>query len=111
MLGEEVGEMNTCRNSGKGGAVCRIASPPGRVFMPNPWDVGTARLLHGLGCEALATTSAGLAYTLGRPDGEGVVTRDEAIAHARALVDATPLPVSADLENCFGERCPALTAS
>jgi 2-methylisocitrate lyase-like PEP mutase family enzyme len=72
--------------------------------LPNPWDAGTARVLAGLGFEALATTSAGLAYTLGRRDGEGLVTRDEALAHAAAIVEATPLPVSADLENCFGDE-------
>jgi len=76
---------------------------PGAFVIPNPWDVGTARILHGLGFEALATTSAGLAFSLGRPDAEGAVSRDEAIAHAKALVEATPLPVSADLENCFGD--------
>lgn len=76
---------------------------PGAFVIPNPWDVGTARILHGLGFEALATTSAGLAFSLGRPDAGGAVSRDEAIAHAKALDEATPLPVSADLENCFGD--------
>jgi 2-methylisocitrate lyase-like PEP mutase family enzyme len=76
---------------------------PGAFVIPNPWDVGTARVLHGLGFEALATTSAGLAFSLGRPDGEGAVTREEAIAHARTLVEAVPLPISADLENGFGD--------
>ena len=76
---------------------------PGAFVMPNPWDVGTARILAGLGFEALATTSAGLAFALGRRDGEGAVRRDEALAHARAIVSATPLPVSADLENGFGD--------
>jgi 2-methylisocitrate lyase-like PEP mutase family enzyme len=71
--------------------------------MPNPWHVGTARILGGLGFEALATTSAGLAFALGRRDGEGAVSRDEALAHARTIVSATPLPVSADLENGFGD--------
>ena len=75
----------------------------GAFVMPNPWDVGTARILAGLGFEALATTSAGFAFTLGRRDAEGAVTRDETLAHARTIVDATPLPVSADLENGFGE--------
>lgn len=75
----------------------------GVFVIPNPWDAGTARILAGLGFKALATTSAGLAYSLGRRDGEGAVTRDEAIAHARTIVDATPLPVSADLENGFGD--------
>jgi 2-methylisocitrate lyase-like PEP mutase family enzyme len=76
---------------------------PGAFVIPNPWDVGTARILAGLGFEALATTSAGLAFALGRRDGEGAVSRDEALAHARAIVGATPLPVSADLENGFGD--------
>jgi 2-methylisocitrate lyase-like PEP mutase family enzyme len=65
--------------------------------------VGTARILAGLGFEALATTSAGLAFALGRRDGEGAVSRAEALAHARTIVTATPLPVSADLENGFGD--------
>jgi 2-methylisocitrate lyase-like PEP mutase family enzyme len=75
----------------------------GAFVIPNPWDLGTARILAGLGFEALATTSAGLAFALGRRDGEGAVSRDEALAHARDIVRATPLPVSADLENGFGD--------
>jgi 2-methylisocitrate lyase-like PEP mutase family enzyme len=75
----------------------------GAFVIPNPWDVGTARILAALGFEALATTSAGLAFALGRRDGEGAVSRDEALAHARDIVRATPLPVSADLENGFGD--------
>ena len=76
---------------------------PGIFAIPNPWDAGSARVLAGFGFEALATTSAGLAFSLGRPDGEGVVDRDETLANARAIVEATPLPVSADLENGFGD--------
>jgi 2-methylisocitrate lyase-like PEP mutase family enzyme len=76
---------------------------PGAFVIPNPWDLGTARILAGLGFKALATTSAGLAFALGRRDGEGAVSRDEALAHARDIVRATPLPVSADLENGFGD--------
>src|ERR1700755_2358617 len=72
--------------------------------IPNPWDAGSARMLAGLGFEALTTTSAGLAFTLGRPDGANVVTREETFANARAIVDATSLPVAADLENGFGDR-------
>jgi 2-methylisocitrate lyase-like PEP mutase family enzyme len=75
---------------------------PGAFVIPNPWDAGTARILASLGFEALTTTSAGLAFTLGRRDGAGVVTRDEALANARAIVDATDLPVAADLENGYG---------
>jgi 2-methylisocitrate lyase-like PEP mutase family enzyme len=75
----------------------------GAFVIPNPWDVGTARILAGLGFEALATTSAGLAFALARRDGEGAISRDEALAHAQSIVGATPLPVSADLENGFGD--------
>jgi 2-methylisocitrate lyase-like PEP mutase family enzyme len=83
-------------------AFCALHQRAGAFVMPNPWDVGTARILTGLGFAALATTSAGLAFALGRRDAEGAVTRDEALAHAGTIVDATPLPVSADLENGFG---------
>jgi len=68
----------------------------------NPWDAGTARILTGLGFSALSTTSAGLAFTLGRRDGTASVSRDEALANARSIVEATPLPVAADLENGYG---------
>ena len=73
----------------------------GAFVIPNPWDRGSARVLAGLGFEALATTSSGFAFTLGRSD--GAVTRDEVLAHIRDLVAATPLPVSADLENCYSD--------
>jgi 2-methylisocitrate lyase-like PEP mutase family enzyme len=76
---------------------------PGAFVIPNPWDAGTARILAVLGFEALATTSAGFAFSLGRPDGAGAVTRDEALAHCRTIASATELPVSADLEKCFGD--------
>ncbi len=74
---------------------------PGAFVIPNPWDVGTARVLASLGFEALATTSAGLAFSLGLP--EGVVPREQALAHYRDIVAATDLPVSADLEKGFGD--------
>jgi 2-methylisocitrate lyase-like PEP mutase family enzyme len=75
---------------------------PGRpLLLPNPWDQGSARLLAWLGFEALATTSSGFAATLGRLDGS--VTREEAIGHAAAIVAATELPVSADLEAGFAD--------
>jgi 2-methylisocitrate lyase-like PEP mutase family enzyme len=76
---------------------------PETFVIPNPWDTGTARILAGLGFRALATTSAGFAFSLGRRDGEGAVSREEVLAHARGIVDATSLPVSADLENGFGD--------
>jgi 2-methylisocitrate lyase-like PEP mutase family enzyme len=77
---------------------------PGAFIIPNPWDAGSARLLASLGFEALATTSAGLAFALGRRDAEGLLTRDEALANAADIVQATNLPVSADLEDGFGPR-------
>jgi len=74
----------------------------GCFVIPNPWDAGSARMMAALGARALATTSAGFAFTLGRPD-MGGVTRDEALAHAEAIVAATPLPVSGDFENGFAD--------
>ena len=71
------------------------------LLMPNPWDLGTAKLLASLGFRALATTSSGHAATLGRPD--GAVTRAEALAHARSIVGAVDVPVSADLEAGFAD--------
>lgn len=75
----------------------------GCFVIPNPWDVGSARMMAALGAEALATTSAGCAFTLGRPD-MGRVSRDEALAHAESIVAATSLPVSGDLENGFADE-------
>jgi len=68
----------------------------------NPWDAGSARILTRLKYEALSTTSAGLAFSLGRKDGTGAVSRAEALANAKAIVEATELPVAADLENGYG---------
>ncbi len=77
--------------------------------MPNPWDAGTAKLLASLGFQALATTSSGHAATLGLLDGS--VDRDEALAHAASIVAAVDVPVSADLENGFGEDPDAVFAT
>jgi 2-methylisocitrate lyase-like PEP mutase family enzyme len=74
---------------------------PGAFVIPNPWDAGSARVLAALGFQALATSSGASAGTLGRRDGK--VTREEALAHSRAIVDATDLPVAADLEKGFGD--------
>lgn len=74
---------------------------PGAFVIPNPWDVGSARILAGLGFQALATSSAASACALGRRDGG--LTRDQALAHSRLIVNATDLPVSADLEKGFGD--------
>lgn len=76
---------------------------PGAFIIPNPWDAGTARILEQVGFEALTTTSAGLAFQLGKRDGTGDVTRAETLANAKAIADATDLPVAADLENGFGD--------
>lgn len=75
----------------------------GLLVLPNPWDAGSAKMLANLGFQALATTSAGLAFSLGRRDAEGAVSRDEALANARDIVAATVLPVAADLENGYGD--------
>src|SRR5438552_16881765 len=73
----------------------------GKAFViPNPWDAGSARVLAALGFKALATTSSGFAFTLGRLDGQA--TLDEVVEHAAALDQATDLPVSVDLENGYG---------
>jgi 2-methylisocitrate lyase-like PEP mutase family enzyme len=75
----------------------------GLFLMPNPWDAGTARLLADLGFEAIATSSAALAWSLGKVDAVGAVSRDQAIAHARLLHDATGLPVNGDFESGYGD--------
>jgi 2-methylisocitrate lyase-like PEP mutase family enzyme len=72
------------------------------LLLPNPWDLGSARLLASLGFRALATTSSGFAASLGRNDGS--VNREEALVHAAVIVAATDLPVSADLENAFADE-------
>lgn len=88
----------------------RALHVPGRpLLMPNPWDAGTAKLLASLGFQALATTSSGHAATLGRLD--GAVTRDEALAHAGAIMEAVDVPVSADLENGFADDPDAVFAT
>jgi 2-methylisocitrate lyase-like PEP mutase family enzyme len=70
--------------------------------MPNPWDRGSTRILEAMGFPALATTSAGFAFSIGRRDAEGGVSRDEAISHAAEIAAATDLPINADTENGFG---------
>src|SRR5262249_9416504 len=74
---------------------------PGAFVIPNPWDVGSARLLAGLGFQALATSSAASANAIGRKDGR--LTRDQAMTHSRSIVEPTSFPVSADLEKGFGD--------
>ena len=79
---------------------------PGAFIIPNPWDAGTARLLASLGFEALATTSLGLANSLGRVDGTNSVSRAEVIENCRVIAAATDLPVNADLENGYADEPP-----
>ena len=95
--------MTTPGQAEKGARFLALHQRDGAFIIPNPWDAGTARILARLGFEALTTTSAGLAFTLGRADGAGLVSRDETLANARAIADATDLPVAADLENGFGD--------
>jgi 2-methylisocitrate lyase-like PEP mutase family enzyme len=85
----------------KGNLFRALHQQPGAFVIPNPWDIGTARILAAIGFKALATTSAGLAFSLGLRDGQ--VSREQALAHCRAIVAATDLPVSADLEKGFGD--------
>lgn len=94
--------MNTAQAT-KAKIFQQLHERPGIFVIPNPWDAGSAKLLAGIGFEALATTSAGLAFSLGKPDGEGVVTREETLKNAQDIIAATNLPVAADLENGYGD--------
>jgi 2-methylisocitrate lyase-like PEP mutase family enzyme len=91
----------TLTQSEKGRAFRALHQRDTAFIIPNPWDAGTARLLAHLGFEALATTSMGYAFSLGRRD--NTLNRDETLAYASAIVSATNLPVTADLENGFGD--------
>jgi 2-methylisocitrate lyase-like PEP mutase family enzyme len=92
------------QSAGIRGAIFKKLHERAGVFViPNPWDAGSAKLLASIGFEALATTSAGLAFSLGKPDGEGVVTREETLKNAQDIIAATNLPVAADLENGYGD--------
>src|SRR5260221_11163806 len=97
--------------SEKGQIFPAVHARPGAFLIPNPWDGGTARLLTHLGFEALTTTSSGLAFTLGKRDGTGEVTREETLANAKAIAAATDLPVAANLENSFGASPEAAAAT
>jgi 2-methylisocitrate lyase-like PEP mutase family enzyme len=94
-------DHRTARDAGIARHFLELHSSETPLLMPNPWDLGSARLLRALGFNALATTSGGFAASLGRLDGN--VTREEALAHACAIAQATGLPVSADLEKCFAD--------
>ncbi len=81
----------------------QLHSADGAFVFPNPWDAGSAKMLASLGYKALATTSAGLAFALGRPDAEGAISLEENLANAQTIVAATELPVAGDLENGFAD--------
>ncbi len=85
----------------KGRVFAELHKRPGTFIIPNPWDIGSARLLEHLGFEALATSSAGYAFSIGKSD--NAVGRDAMLDHAKAVATATHLPVSIDLENGFGD--------
>ena len=80
-----------------------LHNSPGIFVIPNPWDAGSATILAHLGFKALATTSAGLSFSIGKPDGDGLVTREEALENVRIIAESTALPVSADMENGYGD--------
>ncbi len=88
--------------AGKGTFFRALHEQAAAFIIPNPWDVGTARLLAQLGIQALATTSAGFAFSTGRRDSK--VSRDEMLTHVGAMASATDMPLSADLENGYGDR-------
>ena len=92
------------RQAARAAAFRALHERPGAFIIPNPWDAGTARLLASLGFEALATTSLGLANSLGRPDGANAVSRREVLENCRMIADATDLPVNADLENGYAHE-------
>ena len=81
----------------KGNAFAALHEEPGAFIIANAWDAGSARLLQHLGFQALATTSAGFAFTIGKPDGERAVSREEHLGNAKAIAQASSLPVSAPL--------------
>ena len=98
-----MGEQKENIIQSKGEAFRVFHQQAGIFVIPNPWDAGSAKALEHLGFKALATTSAGLAYSLGKPDGYASVTREEAFQNIQSIVGASNLPVSADLENGYGD--------
>lgn len=96
--------MQTLSQLQKGNALKALHQRSGIFVIPNAWDAGSTRMLTALGYEAIATTSAGLAYSKGKPDGEGALTRSETFDNVAEIIAATHLPVSADLENGYGDE-------
>ena len=94
--------MSSTSQSQKAARFRGLHDRPAAFIIPNPWDVGSARILASMNFEALATTSTGFAHTLGQNDGS--VSRDRVLSHCKTIVEATDLPVSADLENGYGEN-------
>src|SRR5258708_2273108 len=92
-------------------ATFRALHESGCFVLPNPWDVGSAVYLQHLGFQALATTSAGFAFTQGLPDSVSAVPRDVMLAHIREVVAATPLPVNADFQNGYADEPEGVAAS
>jgi 2-methylisocitrate lyase-like PEP mutase family enzyme len=97
-------DMDVTAQAAKAGVFKMLHEREGLFIIPNPWDAGSATILEHLGFEALATTSAGLAFSLGRADGVAAVSREETLDNARMIVNASCLPVAADLENGFDQR-------
>jgi 2-methylisocitrate lyase-like PEP mutase family enzyme len=95
--------MDNAERAGRGEHFRELHDSGEMLVLSNPWDIGTARIFANLGFQGLATTSAGLAFSLGRRDGDAAASRDETLGHVRTIADATPLPVTADLENGFGD--------
>lgn len=97
-------QTNHSTQKQKGEAFKALHQRNGILIVPNPWDAGSARILSAMGFEALATSSGGLAFSLGKPDARAAVTRDETLNNIAGIVAATHLPVTADLENGFGDE-------
>ncbi|HEY8970182.1 MAG TPA: isocitrate lyase/phosphoenolpyruvate mutase family protein [Puia sp.] len=95
--------MTLPSQAARAAAFFQLHAGPGIFVIPNPWDAGSAKILANRGFKALATTSAGLSFSIGKPDGDGAVTRDEALENVRSIAAATSLPLSADLENGYGD--------
>jgi len=95
--------MTLPSQAARAAAFFQLHAGPGIFVIPNPWDAGSAKILANRGFKALATTSAGMSFSIGKPDGDGVVTRDEALENVRSIAAATSLPLSADLENGYGD--------
>jgi len=92
-------------------AAFRALHDSGCFVLPNPWDAGSAKYLRHLGFKALATTSAGFAFTEGLPDSVAAVPRDMMLAHIRAVVEATPLPVNADFQTGYADEPEGVAAN